>query len=271
MSETAVMSGRLRQEKPIPRDEVTGMKSKKVRMPQENTYIIWEDDEKVCLGSGFKNSSHNEKTGGMIQTYFFVKETNPADAVSKGIDSKVCFDCPFAGGQGCYVAIGKAPMGMYRKWKRGGYQHLIDLSLVSGRKFRFGSYGEPILLPIEIVRAIAQASDGWTAYTHQWRNPVNFKYQPYFMASTSDNDDAIAMSYGWRTFCVTDKEDSTKVECPASHEAIYKASMRHAWQSLYGATKQWKQANCQDCGLCSGKTRKTVRGIVANKAPSMPD
>jgi len=257
------------------------------RRPRENGYIVWENDEIVCIATGFQNSSANSKTGGMIQTWFLAKETNPADAVSRGIDSKVCFDCPFANGNGCYVAIGKAPMGIYRKWQNGlmmnawetllglptshsiGYQNLVDLSLVVGRKFRFGSYGEPILLPIEIVKAIASASNGWTGYTHQWRNPSNLKYRDYFRASTSDNDDAIAQSYGWKTFCVSDREIPNSIVCPASHEAIAIAAARHAWQSLYGATKQWKQASCEDCGMCSGNVRKTSRGIVANVAPNV--
>jgi|SRR5262252_6059864 len=223
--------------------------SKGIRTPKENGYIIFESDEIVAIATGFKSSSANTKTGGMIQTWFLDKRINPAEAVKTGADKAVCFDCPFAGGQGCYVAVGKAPLGVWRKYQRGGYFHLIDLTLVAGRKFRFGSYGEPILLPIGIVRAIAAASNGWTGYTHQWRQVKYLAYRDYLMASTSDADDALARSFGWRTFCVTDSETDSIV-CPASAEAGHRTT-------------------CEKCGLCSGNLRKSPRGVVRNVAKSI--
>jgi hypothetical protein len=224
--------------------------AKGTRLPRENGYIIFESDEIVAIATGFKSSSANTKTGGMIQTWFLDKRINPAEAVKTGQDKAVCFDCPFAGGNGCYVAVGKAPLGVWRKYQRGGYFHLVDLSLIQGRKFRFGSYGEPILLPIETVRTIAVASNGWTGYTHQWRQIKYLAYRDYLMASTSDADDELAKRFGWRTFCVTDSESSNSIMCPASAEAGHRTT-------------------CKKCGLCSGKLRKTARGIVANVAKSI--
>jgi len=241
---------------------------KRARKPRENGYIIWENDEIVAIATGFDSKSSNSKTQDMIQTYFLLKDVHPVEAVAQGLDKRVCFDCPFSGGNGCYVEVGKAPVSMWRKYRRGGYHYLIDLSLVRGRKFRFGSYGEPVLLPIELVRTIAAASEGWTGYTHQWRNVANLKYRDYFRASTSDVDDQLAQSWGWKTFCVSDRREGS-ILCPASHEAIELASKRHAWNSLYGSSKQWKQANCADCGMCSGLLRKTPRGVVANVAPNV--
>lgn len=220
------------------------------RKPKDSGYIIHETDEIVVVATGFNKSSANSKTGNMIQTWILDRKVNPVESVKTGQDKKVCFDCPYAGGNGCYVQIGNAPLSVYKKYRRGGYARLVDLSLVSGRKFRFGSYAEPVLIPVEIVRAIAHASAGWTGYTHQWRKLQNQKYRDFFMASTSDLDDKTARDWGWRTFCVTDREDTDAIMCPASKEA-------------------GKRSNCAKCGLCSGLTRKTARGVVPNVAKSI--
>jgi len=94
-----------------------------------------------------------------------------------GLDSIICGNCRLRGGNGrkrsCYVVYGQAPQSIWRKYQRGGYAFLpVDqyADVFSGRVVRFGSYGDPALIPLDIVRGIASVSAGWTGYTH----PVDY-------------------------------------------------------------------------------------------------
>lgn len=84
----------------------------------------------------------------------------------------------------CYVQM-RAPNSIWQAYKRGRYARLVDLSLLRGRKIRFGAYGDPIHIPFPIVKAIASVADNYTGYTHQWANPMYRAYSAFFMASTN--------------------------------------------------------------------------------------
>jgi hypothetical protein len=85
----------------------------------------------------------------------------------------------------CYVRTSEAPLSIWRAYKKGRYARLIDLSLFRDRIVRFGAYGEPILIPLPIMRAIVGVSAGHTGYTHEWRAPWVQGYREFLMASTS--------------------------------------------------------------------------------------
>ena len=110
---------------------------------------------------------------------------------------------------------------------------------------RFGTYGEPSLIPIELVKKIVGVSKTWTGYTHQWSKDWAREYSKYFMASRHE----VANASGWRSFLAVQTEQhqvSNAVGCPASKEGGYKS-------------------NCASCGLCSGilgKGRKDVKILL---------
>ena len=110
---------------------------------------------------------------------------------------------------------------------------------------RFGSYGEPVLLPLSVVRYLAGDAKSWTGYTHAWKNPLYRAYREYFMASTSDADRGKAELMGWREFCAIAPTSEHKpfVPCPASQEAGFKS-------------------HCAKCGLCSGTTGKGSKSVA---------
>lgn len=123
----------------------------------------------------------NRKTGNMVQVWFLLTDTNPVAAVQSGIDAAtVCRGCPFASGKGCYVNVGQAPFTIWRGFHRGIYPDATPADfaqIFGGRKVRFGAYGNPTLLPLAIVSAIAAVSDGWTGYFHDWKdNPQAADY-----------------------------------------------------------------------------------------------
>lgn len=226
------------------------MKRDLSKAPRVNSYVVYENDRIVVIATGFTRRSKNSKTGNAIQTWILDKTIDPLRAVKTGKDDAICFDCPFSGGNGCYVQVKNAPLNVWKSYHRGNYPRLIDLSLFKGRIVRFGSYGEPVLIPLPIVRAIAHSAAGWLGYTHQWRNPLFQSYREFFMASTSDADYGNARAQGWRTFSVSDGDQYGAILCPASKEAGHKTV-------------------CEDCGLCSGTSRQTASGVRSNRAKSI--
>lgn len=182
----------------------------------------------------------NRKTGDMIQIWFLLENINPVHAVKQGIDaSTVCQGCPFASGGGCYVNVGQAPLGIWKAFHRGAYPELIPArykEIFSGRKVRFGAYGNPTLLPIAKVAAIAKVSAGWTGYFHDWReNPMAHAYAGYFMASTETEDSRkLANAIGFRTFHVSPVKPDDALECLSDSKGL----------------------TCAQCKLCAGLSKK---------------
>jgi hypothetical protein len=111
----------------------------------------------------------------------------------------------------------------------------IDGALPKVEYCRFGSYGEPVLLPFPLVAYIVERVKSYTGYTHAWKNPLYGSYKKYFMASTDDMTVGVASRSGWREFYATSypiRPDSL-ISCPASKEMGYRS-------------------NCAKCGLCGG-------------------
>jgi len=218
-----------------------------------------------------KISNGNEK---IIQTYSFsedqftyVKETLEANQklVLKGFfsnDAKNCFDCPFSinsGNGGCYTHKYMQYSGLVSMLKSliKEFNELSNIPLYDaemkneivklsvGKYVRFGTYGEPSLHPIELVKGITEVAKSWTGYTHQYfRKP---EYANFFMASVHNEKQAKTAldKFEYRSFLVasTELNDTKMIHCPASKESGYKA-------------------NCSDCGLCSGTKGKAKKSVI---------
>jgi hypothetical protein len=166
--------------------------------------------------------SKNKKTDDMIQVYILLKNISPTEGVRTGEDEKICFDCTHRINKTCYVNVGQAPQAVWKAYKRGLYPKLdleVLKEMVTGREIRFGAYGEPILIPIDLVRFMAFNSKGWTGYTHQWHQLEFDDYKHMYMASADGTGD-VMQSYmmGWRTFRVATTDDTdlldSEVVCP---------------------------------------------------------
>lgn len=196
----------------------------------------------------------NRKTGDMSQIWFVLEDIHPVKAVASGIDAKtICKGCPFASGNGCYVNVGQAPLAVWKGFHRGIYPdaHPYQYAeIFNGRKVRFGAYGNPTLLPIAKVKAIAEASRGWTGYFHDWRgNPMAHAYSAYFMASTeTESSRRLANAIGFRTFhvsptkpvdaieCLSDAKGLTCAQCKLC-SGLYKGRQPSVWINPHGAKK----------------------------------
>ena len=107
---------------------------------------------------------------------------------------------------------------------------------------RFGSYGEPTLIPFNLVEAICNEAKNWTGYTHQWSRKK--EYNKYFMASTHNLiQEQFASQLGFRSFVASPIPLPSLVSCPASKESGF-------------------VSNCSKCGLCSGSLGKGKKSVI---------
>lgn len=191
--------------------------------------------------------SGNRKIGNAIQIWIVPRNETVTESRRNGSDAKIqCKGCPLASNHGCYVGsyyvdaiqkaawAGKKPIAKNR-------QQIIDL--VKGRFVRFGAYGNPSLIPLSLVKLIADNASGWTGYFHDWQLMSFDKakaYGRYFMASCEPGNVDQALSMGLRVFATRPQSDPVPdglVDCPSS-----------------------RGVQCADCKLCSG-TSKRARSV----------
>ena len=174
--------------------------------------------------------SKNAKTGNMVQTWILRSDMAPHDAVKQGLDYPICGNCKYASGKGCYVTTYRAPLSVYKAYKKGLYPSVGVLgasSMVRDRKIRIGAYGDPASVPSFVWSGLLRGhNSGHTGYTHQWKARPELK--AWLMASVDNAKEAIeAIALGFRVFAVHKGEsflNATKITCPASAESGKKAS-----------------------------------------------
>jgi hypothetical protein len=234
--------------------------SKRIIYRQGDTITI------VTVGTT-SNKKIAEAKEKIVQTYHFSKEqydiaqgqTSMREFFSH--DGKVCFDCPFAVSNGaqlsaCYTHKMMQYSGFLSSLRSIGklydsfddipeYSNTIAAQIVTmcdNKYVRFGTYGEPSLMPIALVKCIVVVAKSWTGYTHQWRKKP--EYAPYFMASThTEDEERIASLIGYRSFVASPTPIAQFISCPASAEMGFKS-------------------NCSKCGLCSGTKGKGKKSVI---------
>jgi hypothetical protein len=160
-----------------------------------------------------------------------------------------CLDCPFRPYLQCYTHKYGEYMGMLSMLRSIKDIKPIDqirdqiLSWCQDRYIRFGQYGEPTLVPVDLVGDMVSVSKSHTGYTHQWKKRPEFS--PYFMASTHSLAESLrAELMGFRSFVAVSVKIENKgfVQCPAAKET-------------------GKKSNCEKCGLCSGTKGKGKKSV----------
>lgn len=230
--------------------------------------IFFKINNTLCVIRLGKTSNKKIAAAGekIVQTYHF-SEGQYYAAINKADmktffshDADVCFDCPFAVSNGaklsaCYTHKGMQYLG-FKSMLRGiaklaTWDEIPELNkdierdilkACNGRYIRFGTYGEPSILPIDLTRTICSIAKSWTGYTHQHKKRPEFS--PFFMASThNETQEKDASANGWRSFVASPIGIDALVSCPASAEAGFKS-------------------NCSKCGLCSGTQGKGNKSVV---------
>ena len=191
----------------------------------------------VVIATGFAESSANDKTGAMIQTWILRADLPPHHAFKAPEGASVCGDCPHRLNRTCYVLWYQAPLAVWNCWRTGaGYAPATPADF-DGRDLRLGSAGDPAAVPRWIWESILPRVRKRTGYTHQWRRGVGAWLRGTVQASCDSLADLTdARGAGWRTFTVLplDPPDPAgTIHCAAS-------------------TERGNKTNCATCGLCDG-------------------
>ena len=204
----------------------------------------------VLIATGLTAKSANSKTGDEIQTWILREDVNPVHALNEGLDESICGDCPHRKiNQGsCYVNVGQAPNAVWKCHKTGkGYQDASESAdwsaFFSGRVVRFGSYGDPAMVPVNVWRKILSSGvTNHTGYTHQWGQEFAQDLKGLVQASVDSFAQFIdADSKGWKCFIVKRVEDviENAAHCAASKE-------------------KGQKTTCAACHLCDGSSTHVV-------------
>ena len=226
---------------------------------ESTRYLIVESpvhDQEVLLA--VTPGSSNEKTGGMAQLFILHPDDYPLEISKQGKDDRVCGSCPLRHSLGgaCYVTLFQAPRSVYMGWVKSGKR--VDsaeefVELCRGKPVRFGAYGDPAHIPAWLATEIMAASAGWTAYTHQWRNPVVAStWKGKAMASCDTVSQLrVAEGKGWACFIATPEKKL------------------HGVRTCDNESKGTQCIDCMRCNGAKGSVRIEPHGARANKHPSM--
>lgn len=212
-------------------------------------YVIYEGKSQIdgqpIIGV-ITLASNNIKTGNMPSLWILHKTLSPLEASKTGKDTAVCGDCPmrhFKGGA-CYVTIFQAPLQVWKSYKKGQYPKLETFEVFEGSKMRFGAYGDPLALPVDILVRLKAVVSNNTSYTHQWRKNNIEAVKKLSMASVDNISEAkLAQALGWRTFRVTKNQNDllpNEIICPNYTSGI----------------------KCIDCNLCKGTSTKAKSIVI---------
>ena len=216
------------------------------------------------LGTTSNDKIEANKKRQIVQTYTFSK--SQFEYIRQGkkdgmkgffsIADSNCLDCPFNSFGKCYTHKFNQYVGFISMIKSivkeySTFDSLPELtegirakalSMSAGTYVRFGTYGEPSVLPTDFIHELCLVADIWTGYTHQWfKKPELAKY---FMASTHNpSQEQMAAKLGYRSYVASGVVLPQFVQCPASKEANYKSS-------------------CSKCGLCSGTMGKGKKSVT---------
>ena len=207
----------------------------------------------VVVVTGLNAKTMNEKTGDMLQTWILYDDMEPHKAFKiKKYGETVCGNCPHAGynNNSCYVKWFQAPLNVYKAYKNNRYDYFNgDYEIFRNKSIRFGSCGDPSLIPLYMVKKIIDVCKNHTGYTHQWSNNFAIRFKGLFMASVDNFEEYLkASNLGFKCFYV--KHESLKdpdnfIHCMAS-------------------TEKGKKTNCNICNLCNGNKSDVVINAHGN-------
>lgn len=207
----------------------------------------------VIVTMGGNNPKTDNDFRSMVQTWIMLRDTPPHEAVKSGNDEGVCGNCiqrPSVGGA-CYVKTFQAPLSIWRAYKRGNYNNVINLENLRGAELRLGSYGDPSAVPFDIWRNLIDKVQPrlMTGYTHQMSHKAFDKRMAEVCMISADTPKVAlkAHAQGFRTFRMTTDTEQllpNEIICPNDTDGV----------------------KCIDCGLCDGAGDKPNIAILAHGA-----
>ena len=203
----------------------------------------------------------NRKTGDMVQVWILRDDLSPLASLHGNDNGSICGDCPLQGvfngermtGRACYANVGQAPEQIHRSYLAGRYDDFerdVDEVFLIGRKIRLGAYGDPAMLPIDLVEYLATIGNGHTGYSHQLFRMADKdladQYARFLLVSCHNPaQHREAIKRGWRAFTVVHEKHAEQNRFPA--DAVECPNYTHG-------------VSCTDCQLCQG-TSKTAKSV----------
>ncbi len=218
-------------------------------MSKVSGYVVYEGPSQINgepIVGIVTMSSNNIKTGNMASLWILHANSSPIEASKSGDDVAVCGNCPLRhhSGGACYVTLFQAPLAVYKAYKGNKYPRIDNYVPFEGVNLRFGAYGDPLALPIDVLVGLKSVIKNNTSYTHQWRNTTSEVVKQLSMASADSIEEAIeAQGMGWRTFRVTKDETDlmeNEILCP----------------------NYTSDVQCVNCNLCKGASTKAKNIVI---------
>lgn len=223
-----------------------------------NGVVLWEGKgfggkgKVAAIATGTVKPSQNRKVGWSVQVWILDRNRDPVSAVYGRKDQSVCGRCSLRSGKGCYVNVGRAPLAVWKAYKKQHYPYWNNNTRPFRSKFiRWGAYGDPALIPPGIVNAVNAVASGRTGFTRLWDLEEYQDRRAYLMASV----DSLAglekaRALGWKTYRILPNAAEKRADefiCPASKEMGYRLT-------------------CSICRACDGGERgnKVTPAIVVH-------
>lgn len=223
------------------------------------SFVVYEGPSRidggpiVALAHGIDSKSKNSKTGPMIQIAILRADVPPWEALRTGLDVSICGNCIHRpkGENGkmrsCYVNLRFITPVWFAK------REPWDSTLAHDEGVRFGEYGDPFAVPLDVWIGITREAKTWTGYTEFWRDAEanDRRWKKYFMASVQSEEQARdAHAMGWRYYRpMRNTENALPWEIVCPHYS--------------------NQVQCIDCRLCDGARmtsaqdkRKSIRAPI---------
>ena len=113
----------------------------------------------VVIATGFSDSSANDKTGAMIQTWIMRADIPPHHAFKSVEGESVCGDCPHKTNKTCYVIWYQAPLAVWNCWHHGAGYAAAMPSDFAGRDLT-------VQASCDSLQDLAEArAAGWNTFT----------------------------------------------------------------------------------------------------------
>jgi len=203
-----------------------------------NSLKIYEDKQRNIYAALYclERSSANSKTGDMVQLAILPIDNKPTAAL-KNRQLPNCGDCALI--STCYVNT----VSLNAVYEQTIAQPVSAVPKQLRAPVRLGSWGDPGLLPLDLLQQLTRAAGAHTGYTHLWQE-IGQEYSQLLMASidhltakqqglTVDQLKQLAWDKGYRTYSILqpgEKQSAQEREC------------------LYVSNN----TQCRYCKLCNG-------------------
>lgn len=199
----------------------------------------------------------NKKIGYMAQTWIFLADVLPSQGIKLKLDRGICGKCIRAGGNKCYVEVGK----LDKMWESLPFCRRMTPEAAGrilrelGAPLRIGAYGDPAAVPAGVWKDLTRYI-GYSGYTHTPENLPELRGK--IMASADSVEDARRLQKeGWQTYRIRNWDTEGNLE-PLLPGEIACPADSHTEKGHLRMSQGLPLKSCANCLLCGSKIKKSV-------------